>query len=59
MTIKDADELPKLLAQLKADKFYGDVTITFRQGAISRLVTAQSQVFEVKDGRNPHDRKPR
>lgn len=59
MTIKDANELPKLLAQLKASRFYGNIHITFRAGEVSRLVTEQSQIFQTErnsyDNNEPHN----
>jgi len=47
------DELPKLIEALKAERFFGDVTLHFRDGAITKLAVEQTQVFDTADhGRN-------
>jgi hypothetical protein len=39
------DEIPQLIEELKRESFYGALRIEFRYGAITRIVTEQSQVF--------------
>ena len=38
-------EIPQLIEELKCESFYGALRIEFRYGAITRIVTEQSQVF--------------
>ena len=51
--IDSADEIPKLLADLKAERFFGDVTLHFRDGTITKLAVEQTQIFDTPNhGRN-------
>ena len=43
--INSADELPQLVAELKRQRFYGTLHLTFQNGSLTRLVTEHSQVF--------------
>jgi len=43
--IDSPDELPQMIAELKRQRFYGNIHITFQGGHISRIVTEHSQVF--------------
>lgn len=51
--IRNADEVPKLIAELKSERFFGDVTLHFRDGAITKLAVEQTQIFDTPNhGRN-------
>jgi len=43
--INSPDELPQMIAELKRQRFYGNIHITLQAGHISRIVTEHSQVF--------------
>jgi len=43
--INTPDDLPQMIADLKKQRFYGNIHITFQGGHISRIVTETSQVF--------------
>lgn len=57
MKISNSSELPKLLASLRESRFYGDLTLHFKDGEITKLVTEQTQIFD--DGRNRNEYRER
>jgi hypothetical protein len=44
--IDSPDELQKLISTLETEGFYGDLHLTFRHRALTRIVTEESQVFK-------------
>jgi len=43
--LNSPDELPQMIADLKKQRFYGNIHITFQAGHVSRIVTEHSQIF--------------
>jgi hypothetical protein len=43
--INSPEQLPEMLSSLEKESFYGEVHLTFRKGALMRIVTEESQVF--------------
>jgi hypothetical protein len=46
MNITSPDQIPHLIAELRTNRFYGELKLTFRAGHIARIVTETSQVFD-------------
>jgi hypothetical protein len=45
-----------MIATLKREGFYGELHLTFRNGALTRMVVEQSQVFNSNsNGRTPDE----
>lgn len=54
--IHSPEELPQMILELQHDGFYGELQLTFRTGALTRLVLQESQVFNSKNnGRTPNE----
>ena len=53
------DELLQMISDLEAEGFYGELHLTFRHGALMRIVTEESQVFNSTKGRTQDERYPR
>jgi len=53
--LSSPSELPKLIAQLERENFYGEIHLHFRHGEICRIVIEHSQVFNSTKRNPPHD----
>jgi hypothetical protein len=47
--INSPDQLPIMVAELKRQRFYGQVHLVFRDGRLSRMITEHSQVFDLSN----------
>jgi hypothetical protein len=45
--INSPEQLPQMVAELKRQRFYGQIHLVFRDGKLSRMITEQSQVFDL------------
>jgi hypothetical protein len=45
--INSPNDLPQMVAELKRQRFYGQIHLVFRNGELSRMITEQSQVFDL------------
>jgi hypothetical protein len=57
--INSSKQLPQLFNELRNQKFYGQIHLVFRAGQIARMITEQSQVFDIPTQRmEPDDEQP-
>lgn len=52
--INSPDQLPQMVADLRRQRFYGQIHLVFRDGKLSRMITEHSQVFDLNSN-SPED----
>lgn len=45
--INSPDQLPQMFAEMKRQRFFGQIHLVFRDGKLSRMITEHSQVFDL------------